>query len=191
MTAMASFVSMRRILDVTASDPDLLAKIEDIMYPCLLHSLQEEDRLVEGVYSINFIAHHAYKSKPFSKRMWKLFASIIYICIGKENDYEVGYGMEYIKPISICIKTFISRDPEGVLQVGEKLNGETYLAQVFKLIEACLSINRRGLTDYCGAKMVSPNPAIDLVIAMFENMQGKVNEKVPSLVNTLVKEMMY
>ena len=78
--------------------------------------------------------------------------------------------MEYISPISICIKTFIAKDPDGILQVGEKLNGETFLSQVFKLIDICLSINRRGLTDYCGAPMGSPNAAIDMIISMFENM---------------------
>jgi hypothetical protein len=74
------------------------------------------------------------------------------------------------------VKAFISRDSQGILQIGEKTNGESYLSFVFKLIEKSLSINRRGLTDYCGSTMVSPSPAIDIIIAMFENMQGKINE---------------
>jgi hypothetical protein len=96
MTSLSSFVSMRRILDITSQDPDLLSKIEDIIYPVLLHSIQEEDRISEGIYCINFIAFHGYKNKPFSSKMWKLFESLIYICIGADNDYEVGFGIEYI-----------------------------------------------------------------------------------------------
>ena len=112
---MSAFISMRRILDITENDDNLLSQIENIMYPCLLHSLSEEDRMIEGIYCINFIAFHGYRNKPFTSTMWKLFTSLIYICTGNDKDCEIGLGMEYMAPISICLKTFISRDPKGIL----------------------------------------------------------------------------
>ena len=57
MTAVASFDSMRRILDVVKEDAVLLPAIEQIMHPCIAHSLSTDGQsaLDEGLASINFI----------------------------------------------------------------------------------------------------------------------------------------
>ena len=40
LAAVASFTSIRRIIDAVQGDPALLLQVEDIIYPCLLHSLK-------------------------------------------------------------------------------------------------------------------------------------------------------
>ena len=42
MTAVASFDSMRRILDVVDTDAVLLSALEKIMLPCIFHSLSTD-----------------------------------------------------------------------------------------------------------------------------------------------------
>ena len=76
LTAVASFTSMRRILDVVSSDVNLLTQIEKIVYPCLLHSLTADglDSIEEGIDCITLIAYHGYKDKGMiSNEMWKLY----------------------------------------------------------------------------------------------------------------------
>ena len=75
LTAVASYTSMRRILDVVQDDAQLLAQIEEIMYPCLLHSLTADglDSIEEGVDCITMLAHHGYKDRALSPSMWRLY----------------------------------------------------------------------------------------------------------------------
>lgn len=83
LAAVASFTSMRRILDAVQSDVTVLRTVENIIYPCLLHSLTADglDSIEEGVDCITLILYHGYK-KPaagaqgqagISEAMWKLF----------------------------------------------------------------------------------------------------------------------
>ena len=75
LTAVASYTSMRRILDVVQDDAQLLAQIEEIMYPCLLHALTADglDSIEEGVDCITMLVHHGYKDKALSPNMWRLY----------------------------------------------------------------------------------------------------------------------
>jgi len=66
---------MRRILDAIQKDLALLAQVEEIIYPCLLHSLTADglDSIEEGIECITMIVYYGYKEKPISPTMWKLF----------------------------------------------------------------------------------------------------------------------
>ena len=75
LTAVASYTSMRRILDVVQDDVELLTQIEGLMYPCLVHSLTEAgfDSLEEGIDCITMFVHNNYRDKPIAPRMWVLY----------------------------------------------------------------------------------------------------------------------
>ena len=68
LTAVASFTSIRRILDVVSNDQALLTQVEDKIYPCLLHSLTADglDSIEEGIDCITLILYHSYKNRPLS-----------------------------------------------------------------------------------------------------------------------------
>lgn len=121
LTAVASFTSMRRILDVIQNDQALLAQIEQIMYPCLLHSLTPDglDSIEEGIDCITLILYYGYKDRPLSKEMWKLYPQLLYVCAGQDGDEDGGFGFEYVSQIIVALKNYIARDPDGMLVVGE------------------------------------------------------------------------
>jgi hypothetical protein len=98
LAAVASFTSMRRIIDAIHDDIPLLAQVEHIMYPCLLHSLTADglDSIEEGVDCITLFLYHGYKDKPISAEMWKLFPQLLYVCAGNDGDMEGGFGFEYV-----------------------------------------------------------------------------------------------
>lgn len=112
---------MRRILDSVSEDVNLLAQIEQVMYPCLLHSLTADglDSIEEGIDCINLCVHHGYKDKPISQEMWKIFPQLLYVCAGNDDEEDGGYGFEFVNQICVAIKNYIARDPEGMLKVGQ------------------------------------------------------------------------
>jgi len=65
LAAVASFTSIRRILDSVQADLAVLHTVENIIYPCLLHSLTADglDSIEEGIDCITLILYHGYK-KP-------------------------------------------------------------------------------------------------------------------------------
>lgn len=75
LAAVASFTSIRRILDAISEDKPLLAEVETIIYPCLLHSLTADglDSIEEGIECIVHLVHYGYKDKQISYNMWKLY----------------------------------------------------------------------------------------------------------------------
>ena len=114
LAAVASFQSIRRIIDATQKDLALLAQVEHIVYPCLLHSLTADglDSIEEGIECIIMLVYYGYKDKPVSEEMWKLFPQLLYVCAGDDGDMDGGFGFEYISQIVIAIKNYISRDPK-------------------------------------------------------------------------------
>ena len=117
LAAVASFTSMRRIIDAIQTDVPLLAQIEHIMYPCLLHSLTADglDSIEEGVDCISMFLYYGYKDKPLSAEMWKLFPQLLYVCAGNDGDTEGGFGFEYVNQIVIALKNYFARDQHGIL----------------------------------------------------------------------------
>lgn len=71
---------MRRILETIKTDVPLLMKIEKIIYPCLVHSLDNPcispdltegfDAVEIGIDCLTLILYNAYKDRPLSSEMW-------------------------------------------------------------------------------------------------------------------------
>lgn len=98
-----------------------MEQVENIIYPCLLHSLTADglDSIEEGIECIILILYHGYKTKPVSATMWKLFPQLLYVCAGEDGASDGGYGFEYITNITVALKNFITRDPKGANSVGD------------------------------------------------------------------------
>jgi hypothetical protein len=91
----------------------LLNKIENIVYPCLLHSLTADglDSIEEGIDCITMLLHHGYKSKPISVQLWKLFPRLLFVCAGEDGDIDGGFGFEFVGQIITALKNYFARDP--------------------------------------------------------------------------------
>ena len=139
LTAVASFTSIRRILDVVSNDTSLLSQVEDKIYPCLLHSLTADglDSIEEGIDCITLILYHSYKSRPLSQNMWNLYPQLLYVCAGNDDDEDGGFGFEFVNQIVVAIKNYISRDPNGLFRVsdGKTVNN---LGLLHHFIQRCL-----------------------------------------------------
>ena len=163
-----------------------MQQVENIIYPVLLHSLTVDglDAIEEGIDCITIIAYYAYKQTPISHNMWKLFPQLLYVCAGSEENKEGGFGLEYVNQIVPALKNFISRDPNGMMAVGENQD-MTHLDLTMLFIRRILEINRNG-SDMCDGVSV-----INLLIALLENMEGKLNEKLPELIGMLAGELAF
>ena len=91
------------------------------MYPCLLHSLTADglDSIEEGIDCISMLIHYGYKGIPLSAQIWRLYPQLLYVCAGSDGDQDGGFGFEYVSQICVALKNYISRDPQGMMSVGE------------------------------------------------------------------------
>ena len=108
---------------------------------------------------------------------------LLLVCAGTENDRN-GLAYEYIRSFSLAIKNYISRDPEGMLKRGENeiLN---YLGLTINYIGRCMSINRES-DDYLDGVVV-----VGVIISMFENMHGKLDDDLDHLLQLIIDELMF
>jgi len=54
------------------------------------------DAIEEGIDCITIILYHAYKSRPISQALWKLYPQLLYVCAGSEKEKAGGFGIEYV-----------------------------------------------------------------------------------------------
>ena len=140
LAAQAMFTSIRRLIEACKKDQALLEQIEEMIYPCLLHSLTAEglDSIEEGIDCIVMLCYHGYKNgKTLSPRMWKLYPQLLYVCAGDESSQQEGYGFEFVNQICLAMKNYVSRDPANMLAVGEDQQ-QTHLQLSFHFIVKCL-----------------------------------------------------
>ena len=185
LTAVASLTSIRRILDAISEDEPLISQVENIIYPVILHTLTIDglDSIEEGIDCITLLAHHGYKSsRPLSHNMWKLYPQLLYICAGNDGDEEGGYGFEQVTQICVALKNYVSRDPQGMLQVGED-QAKDHLSLMFHFFKRCLEVNRNSSNYLDGIGIMN------LIIAILENMQGMIDNALPELLNFITSEI--
>mmetsp|Transcript_7597 Transcript_7597/g.12766 ORF Transcript_7597/g.12766 Transcript_7597/m.12766 type:complete len:328 (-) Transcript_7597:970-1953(-) len=175
LTAVANFTSIRRIIVAIKDDSELLRKVETIVYPCLLHSLTADglDSIEEGVDSIAMIIHSGYKNEPsLSPNLWKMYPLLLYVCAGDDGDMEGGYGFEFVSQICLAIKNYISRDPEGMLRVGEDQE-KSFLHLTYHFLTRCLKVNRNS------SDMMDGIAVVGVIISLFEDMHGRLDQDFP------------
>ena len=92
----AALISMRSILDVIKENQDQLLEVEPLLHACLMHSLESEDQIKDGIYCITVLAYHGFKNKPLTDNMWKLYPEIFKSCIIEDlynEENNGGYGI--------------------------------------------------------------------------------------------------
>jgi hypothetical protein len=78
----------------------------------------------------------------------------------------------------------MSRDPQGMLSVGEEQT-KNHLELIFHFLRRCLSVNRNSSSSLDGVSIMS------VVIAIFEDMQGLIDNYFDLLMAIVVEELLY
>ena len=101
LAAVGCVTALRRIIDSVSKNQQLLAKIEPIIYPILMHSLTPDglDAIEDGLDCLALILYHGHS---VSADMWNLFPQLLYVGCG-ENDPDGGFGFEYVSQIALAI----------------------------------------------------------------------------------------
>ena len=182
-TALSSFASIRRIIEVVKDDTAILTEVEQIIYPSLIKTLAPVgyDSIEEGVSCITLILYHGYKDRPISEGMWSVFPSLLYVCGGSEFDKHGGFGSEYLPQISVIFKNYIRRDCEGMTKVLLKQK-QTNFALLLKFISKEFKINQHS-TEYLNSVSVA-----GIILAIFENMAGKIDDSFSDIMTMLMNE---
>ena len=83
----------------------------------------------------------------------------------------------------MLLKNYISRDPEGMMKVPGKNWAKSHLAMMFPFIRRYLEISRKK-EDFMDSISV-----LSIIIAMFENLLGKLDDDMPELLRILFIEL--
>lgn len=148
----------------------------------LLHSLTPDglDAIEDGLDCIAMVLYHGSEGR-ISPKMWKIFSQLLYIVVG-EDDPDGGYGFEYLAQVGVAVQNFISKDPDTFLSVGEG-NQQTFIALTFNFLRKTLEINAR--QDHGLDALV----VFKVLIAMLENLQGRINEAIQFIVGICMQEL--
>lgn len=83
----------------------------------------------------------------------------------------------------MTLKNYVSRDPDGMLGVGEGQE-KNFLHLTYHFLKRCLEVNRNS-----GGAYVDGVSIMSLMVAIFENMQGRIDSDVPTLLGFLIAEL--
>ena len=99
--------------------------------------------------------------------------------LGDDEEHVGGYAHEYLRQIVVALKNFISRDPKGMLKVGQG-QSESNLALVFHFVQKCIKISRSN-NEYQDRISI-----ISVLIALLENMHGSIDNEIPYLLRIIL-----
>ena len=119
MAAVGCVTAIRRILDSISEQKEIVSKVEELIYPMLLHSLTPDgmDSIEDGLDCIALLLYHG-SQNGVSPHMWKIFPQLLFIIAGDDKDGDGGYGFEYLSQVALSIQNYIAKDPQGFLSVG-------------------------------------------------------------------------
>ena len=97
LAAVGCVTAIRRILDSCNTNPQLISKLEDIVFPILMHGLTPDgmDAIEDVLDCIALLVYYGPQGR-ISPNMWKLFPQLLYVICGDESDPEGGYAFEYL-----------------------------------------------------------------------------------------------
>ncbi|CDW76775.1 UNKNOWN [Stylonychia lemnae] len=182
LAAVGCVTAVRRILDSIQNNKELILKVEEFVYPMLLHTLTPDglDSIEDGLDCIALILYHG-SVNGVSKNMWKIFPQLIYIICG-ENDPDGGYGFEYLSQVCVSIQNYIAKDPNSFLSIGEGQT-QTFIAITFQFVEKTLKMNKESPDQLDGIVIMK------VLIAMLENLKGRIDEALQYILKICIEEL--
>ena len=99
LTATGLICAIRRIIAAVSKRKDIIERIEDEVYPCILFSFTPKgiEYIEDSIDCAILIVYHR---QCISEKMWKVFFHMVKIVIGEEKQDpemdEGGYGFEFL-----------------------------------------------------------------------------------------------
>lgn len=164
LAAVGCVTAIRRILDSVHNNKEVLLKIEEIIFPILMHGLTPDglDAIEDVLDCIALLVYHGSQGR-IGANLWKLYPQLLYILCGEENDPDGGYGFEYLAQVSVSLQNYIAKDPATFLTQGEGQT-QTYIALTFNFVNRVLSVVRNSKHRLDGIVVMK------IIIAMLENL---------------------
>lgn len=136
LAAVGCVTAIRRILDSVSTNAPLLQKLEEIVFPILMHSLTMDglDAIEDGLDCIALFVYYSTKGN-ITANLWKLYPQLLYIVVGEETEKEGGFAFEYLAQISVSLQNFVAKDPEGFLRGIHEQSGQTYILLMFNFLK--------------------------------------------------------
>lgn len=120
--------------------------------------------------------------------MWDLFLAMIQSCKGDEegidDQYGSGFGSEHVYVICVALKNYVCRDPDGMMKVA-KGRYKSHLIIYLDFVAGLLKRNRDQ------DELADGISILGLLIALLDNMPGKIDNHIPSLLTMLITEFNY
>lgn len=152
--------------------------------PILMHGLTPDgvDSIEDALGCTTMLLYYKDSGKLLSPAMWKLLPQLMIIVGGKPGDVDGGFAFEYMNIAVTVIQNFIAKDTATLLTVGE---GETatYLQLVFQFVQNILVANHNSKNKEDGIL------ALNVIIALFENLPGQIDFALNDLVGMLLAEL--
>ena len=188
ISAIESFTSMTKIIEVANDDVQLLGQLEKIVQPCLVKILAPDCHysLEEALDCIILMLHHGYKDerRHISPGMWKLFPQLLRVCFSNGGYRSGEFCFQYINYVAVAIKNYIAYDPDGLMEVSKK-EKKMNMELLIEFIVKCLEVNRgRPGNDYMSGISI-----VSMIIALIENLIGRIDNIMPQLLAVLVGEL--
>jgi len=109
-----------------------------------------------------------------------MLPQLVFVITGRDDEEEGGYGFEFISTITNCVQNYIAKDPETFLN--GTYQEQAYHTYVLKLVHRVLQINRNSKHKLDGVAVLK------IIIAMIENLPGRIDALIPSLFNLTLEE---
>lgn len=185
LAAVGVVTAIRRVLDACSKDREILLKLQDIVYPILMHALTPDgiDAIEDGFDCIALLAYYIGDGgQRLSPAMWKLFPQMLHIVGGSDKDVDGGFAFEFLSQCAVGVQNFINRDPQTFLAVGEGQN-DTHLELTFKFLQRVLYCNAQGNHKLDGIV------AMKILISILENLKGQIDVALPHLIGVVLAEL--
>jgi hypothetical protein len=78
----------------------------------------------------------------------------------------------------------VSRDPDGMMAIGVDQE-KSHLQLTYHFLQRCLKVNRNGSSYLDGIAIMG------LIVAILENMQGRLDQDLPQILKFLIDELQF
>ena len=185
LTANGLICAIRRIIAAVSKRKDIIERIEDEVYPCILFSFTPKgiEYIEDSIDCAILIVYHR---QYISEKMWKIFFHMVKIVIGEEKQDpemdEGGYGFEFLPIMLSFFQNWVSYGGDSFFTF--EVEGETPFSILAKSISKIFQID-----ENLGDSRESSVSAMKLIGTLLENLHGKIDDALGDLISILHKEL--
>lgn len=183
LAAMGCVSAIRRVLDAVADNKILLKQLFPSVLPLIQHGITIDGMdIIEDVMDCLAIFLYHGEKGALPAEVWALFPQLLALVGGKDGDVDGGFAFEYLEQAAVPIQNYIGKDPDTFLTVGAGQD-KTYIALLITFIQRVLVQNKDNSAQLDGVT------AMRITIAVLENLNGRIDEALPIIMDMLKEQM--